>query len=235
MTVRASKCLLVSAALLLGLFPATISAQEAPEWWAPVSDKYATERSVGKPASKAKGNARKDRGPRGPAPQAHRGRPGARGLHVPKGHLPPPGECRLWYPGRPPGQQPSPMACNVAYRQQRGSAVIVTHRGPVPRRPVPRWEARPPRDVVIRRPPREEGVHVSVEIMIDMLGRSGVRRLEEQRRRLGISGALTGRWVSEDRSAGGVLQVRAGRRPLAELVDRTGDGRVDAFYVREDR
>jgi len=30
---------------------------------------------------------------------------------IPKGHLPPPGECRIWYPDRPPGQQPPPGNC----------------------------------------------------------------------------------------------------------------------------
>lgn len=31
-----------------------------------------------------------------------------RPLGIPPGHLPPPGKCRLWFPGRPPGhQQPS--------------------------------------------------------------------------------------------------------------------------------
>ncbi|RTQ46518.1 hypothetical protein EJV47_21435 [Hymenobacter gummosus] len=28
---------------------------------------------------------------------------------VPRGHYPPPGECRIWYPNRPPGQQPPPL------------------------------------------------------------------------------------------------------------------------------
>ncbi len=31
---------------------------------------------------------------------------------VPPGHMPPPGECRIWYPGEPPGQQPPPGACS---------------------------------------------------------------------------------------------------------------------------
>lgn len=35
-----------------------------------------------------------------------------RHIHVPPGHYPPPGFCRLWYPGRPPGHQPPPMACS---------------------------------------------------------------------------------------------------------------------------
>ena len=30
---------------------------------------------------------------------------------IPPGHLPPPGECRVWYPGVPPGQQPPPFEC----------------------------------------------------------------------------------------------------------------------------
>jgi hypothetical protein len=32
---------------------------------------------------------------------------------IPPGHLPPPGECRIWYPDRPPGQQPPPGDCRV--------------------------------------------------------------------------------------------------------------------------
>lgn len=30
---------------------------------------------------------------------------------IPNGHLPPPGECRVWYPNRPAGQQPPPFKC----------------------------------------------------------------------------------------------------------------------------
>lgn len=33
-------------------------------------------------------------------------------LNVPPGHLPPPGECRVWIPGRPPGRQARPRSCN---------------------------------------------------------------------------------------------------------------------------
>ena len=35
----------------------------------------------------------------------------ASSLGVPPGHLPPPGFCRVWFPGRPPGRQPKPGAC----------------------------------------------------------------------------------------------------------------------------
>lgn len=30
---------------------------------------------------------------------------------IPDGHLPPPGECRVWYPDRPAGHQPPPLKC----------------------------------------------------------------------------------------------------------------------------
>jgi len=33
-------------------------------------------------------------------------------LGVPPGHLPPPGQCRVWMPGAPPGHQAAPVPCN---------------------------------------------------------------------------------------------------------------------------
>lgn len=41
-------------------------------------------------------------------------------LRIPEGHLPPPGECRVWYPGKPPGQQPPPVRCDRAQVPQGG-------------------------------------------------------------------------------------------------------------------
>lgn len=38
-------------------------------------------------------------------------------LGVPPGHLPPPGSCRLWFPARPPGQQPKAGDCSTIQRQ----------------------------------------------------------------------------------------------------------------------
>ena len=35
----------------------------------------------------------------------------AKSLGIPPGHLPPPGQCRIWFPGRPPGHQPRPGRC----------------------------------------------------------------------------------------------------------------------------
>jgi hypothetical protein len=35
---------------------------------------------------------------------------------IPRGHLPPPGSCRVWYNDRPAGQQPPPTTCRDAER-----------------------------------------------------------------------------------------------------------------------
>lgn len=44
---------------------------------------------------------------------------------VPSGHLPPPGECRIWYPDRPDGQQPLPGDCNeLRYQVPPGAQLI---------------------------------------------------------------------------------------------------------------
>jgi hypothetical protein len=50
-------------------------------------------------------------------------------LNIPKGHLPPPGECKIWFPGRPPGQQPPPTSCVSAIRNAPLGAWVITHEG----------------------------------------------------------------------------------------------------------
>jgi hypothetical protein len=53
-----------------------------------------------------------------------RGRDARQG--IPPGHLPPPGECRVWYDGRPPGQQPPPTDCRTAEaRARRDNARVI--------------------------------------------------------------------------------------------------------------
>jgi hypothetical protein len=54
--------------------------------------------------------------PTQPAP-TEAGRPStAATLGIPPGHLPPPGQCRVWVPGNPPGHQPRPRSCRSIER-----------------------------------------------------------------------------------------------------------------------
>jgi len=56
----------------------------------------------------------------GPSPP----RPGHH-AEVPPGHMPPPGECRIWFPDRPPGQQPPPGPCHrLRYEVPPGAYLV---------------------------------------------------------------------------------------------------------------
>jgi hypothetical protein len=46
-----------------------------------------------------------------PAPAVARAPSTAATLGIPPGHLPPPGQCRVWVPGTPPGHQQRPRSC----------------------------------------------------------------------------------------------------------------------------
>lgn len=48
-------------------------------------------------------------------------------LGIPKGHLPPPGECKVWFPDRPAGHQPPPQSCSSAFRDRPLGAWVITH------------------------------------------------------------------------------------------------------------
>jgi hypothetical protein len=46
-------------------------------------------------------------------------------IHMPPGHMPPAGRCRIWFPDRPPGHQPPPGDCRTLSRQvPRGAHLI---------------------------------------------------------------------------------------------------------------
>jgi hypothetical protein len=64
----------------------------------------------------------------------------AQAQRIPPGHLPSPGQCRVWYPDRPPGHQPPPTSCRAAERQadRYGGRVIYGGRGG----PVDDWSPR---------------------------------------------------------------------------------------------
>jgi hypothetical protein len=47
-------------------------------------------------------------------------------FRIPPGHYPPPGTCRAWVPGRPPGRQTAPGPCPVVERElPRGAYLVV--------------------------------------------------------------------------------------------------------------
>jgi len=46
-------------------------------------------------------------------------------FRIPPGHYPPRGQCRIWVPNRPPGQQSPPGACSDLERQVPAGAYLV--------------------------------------------------------------------------------------------------------------
>lgn len=45
-------------------------------------------------------------------------------LGVPPGHLPPPGQCRIWMPGTPPGRQAPPRSCDGVVAAPAGAMIL---------------------------------------------------------------------------------------------------------------
>jgi hypothetical protein len=50
---------------------------------------------------------------------------GGRSIHIPPGHYPTPGQCRIWRPGVPPGLQGRPGACHELERRVPPGAYLV--------------------------------------------------------------------------------------------------------------
>lgn len=50
-------------------------------------------------------------------------------LKVPPGHLPPPGQCRIWIPGDPPGHQPKAGKCDGTERRAPAGSWILYRPG----------------------------------------------------------------------------------------------------------
>jgi hypothetical protein len=62
--------------------------------------------------------------PEQPKPQARRASTAAT-LGIPPGHLPPPGLCRVWVPGKPPGHQAPARSCERVERTAPAGSWIV--------------------------------------------------------------------------------------------------------------
>jgi hypothetical protein len=61
-----------------------------------------------------------------PTPAVRRGPSTAATLGIPPGHLPDPGQCRVWIPGNPPGHQPRRRSCSGIERTAPAGSWIVT-------------------------------------------------------------------------------------------------------------
>jgi len=46
-------------------------------------------------------------------------------IEIPRGHMPPPGKCRIWFPDRPPGHQPKPGKCKKLRHRVPSGAYLV--------------------------------------------------------------------------------------------------------------
>ncbi|WP_025810353.1 tetratricopeptide repeat protein [Pseudomonas chlororaphis] len=46
-------------------------------------------------------------------------------VEIPRGHRPPPGKCRIWFPDRPPGHQPKPGKCKKLRDRVPSGAYLV--------------------------------------------------------------------------------------------------------------
>lgn len=67
-----------------------------------------------------------------PTPQrseARRSPSTAATLGIPPGHLPPPGQCRIWRPGTPPGHQAKSRSCTNIERTAPAGSLIVERPG----------------------------------------------------------------------------------------------------------
>jgi len=67
---------------------------------------------------------------------------------VPPGHLPSAGQCRVWFPGRPPGQQPRAASCNGIERVAPAGSWIL-YRPPTDQRVIHARVIDPKRDGVV--------------------------------------------------------------------------------------
>lgn len=146
-------------------------------------------------------------------------------FRVPPGHVPPPGMCRIWFPGRPPGHQPAPGSCRVLSRQvPRGAYLIANDR---------RWTYGELSDRRFRHDvfdhPRYSGRSYAREQARRSEIREDIRDVREARRE-----------VAEDRQQlqGNLAELRKDRAELRRDIQNGASRkeiRQDRREIREDR
>lgn len=165
-----------------------------------------------------------------PAGATAQGRDQERGRGVPRGYLPPAGQCRVWFDGRRPNQQPAPTSCDRAREiaRREGGRVIEGRAsgGDVVRRP---REAHPARGTDRSRYP------AALPLMAWAVDFSRGVRMDDARPWIG-PGSFTVQRRGETRS--GTPEVVVWTRPngtiIQRWVDRDGDGRADVVTIYRD-
>ena len=92
-----------------------------------------------------------------------------------------------------------------------------------------RWEQRTWEDVIFRRP--DSRSTLDRRGLGDILGDVVFGRIDTRRRELGSSSDYSGRWTTS--GSGRELWITAGGVPIARLIDRNGDRRVDSVFLAE--
>lgn len=181
----------------------------------------------------------KDRGYR--SSDDGRDRRGPRG--VPPGHMPPPGECRVWYNDRPPGHQPPPTDCATARREANRTGGHVVYGSRDDRRD-DRWDDHDRWDDDdwwddddvwtdrFGRLDRNRDGYISGrewtgdDRTFDLLDRNNDRRLTPAELR--YRDGWEGRFGDLDRNRDGLLNGRewTGRRADFDRLDRNDDGNI---------
>lgn len=100
-------------------------------------------------------------------------------------------------------------------------------------RPI-RWERASWGSITMRDPRRAERGSAGRVLLGDILGESVYGRVDAHRRALGVTQPLVGQW-HRDSAGMYVLQLTAGGLPIAEFVDRGGNGRVDIVRINRGR
>lgn len=158
---------------------------------------------------------------------------------VPAGHRPPPGMCRIWLDGVPPGQQPAPTDCATAVRNRPANGRVIfgddyDAKGNRKAGQARGRDAENDRDDDrdARRGRDEQGVQTvtASQTMPDMMGAVQVgqgRRTADLRRWLGSSD-YTPRFTPRDgRAPDRVTWVDANGQRIQVWIDSNGDGQAD--------
>ena len=170
---------------------------------------------------------------------------------VPAGHRPPPGMCRIWLEGVPPGQQPAPTDCATAVRNRPANGRVIfgdDYDAKGNKQNNERGEARErddrdakrddaddrneDRDRESRRGRDEQGVQTvsATQTMPDMIGAVQMgqgRRAADVRRWLGSS-SYTPRFTARDgRAPQRVTWVDENGQVVQVWIDTNDDGQAD--------